>query len=187
MEENYLKELISKGYSTRKIVSETGKAQTTIRYWLAKFNLKTAYPNFQKTWTDEQFVAAINNNTCGSDIMRDIGLKSAGTGNYQTLKKHASRLGMELPKGYKCIPRKKRSDDEVFTIGSAVSRHVAKKRLIEEGRGQFCEICYQPNLWNGKTLIMILDHKNKIFNDNRRENLRLICPKCNSTLETHCR
>jgi hypothetical protein len=33
---------------------------------------------------------------------------------------------------------------------------------------------------------LILDHKNGIRNDNRLINLRIVCPNCNSTLETHC-
>jgi len=41
MEESDLENLIKEGYSTREIAKETGKSQTTIRYWLNKFNLKT--------------------------------------------------------------------------------------------------------------------------------------------------
>ena len=33
---------------------------------------------------------------------------------------------------------------------------------------------------------LILDHVNGIRNDNRRENLRIICPNCAATLDTHC-
>ena len=35
-------------------------------------------------------------------------------------------------------------------------------------------------------MILIIDHINGVWNDNRIENLRLVCPNCNSQLETHC-
>ena len=33
---------------------------------------------------------------------------------------------------------------------------------------------------------LILDHINGVHNDNRLENLRIVCPNCNATLPTHC-
>jgi len=33
---------------------------------------------------------------------------------------------------------------------------------------------------------LILDHANGIANDNRLENLRIVCPNCAATLPTHC-
>jgi len=32
-----------------------------------------------------------------------------------------------------------------------------------------------------------LDHINGVNNDNRIENLRIVCPNCNAGLDTHCR
>ena len=49
-----------------------------------------------------------------------------------------------------------------------------------------CEICTQGENWFGKKLVMILDHENGDHFDNRLENLRILCPNCNSTLETNC-
>jgi hypothetical protein len=33
---------------------------------------------------------------------------------------------------------------------------------------------------------LILDHINGVSNDNRIENLRIVCPNCAATLDTHC-
>jgi hypothetical protein len=35
-------------------------------------------------------------------------------------------------------------------------------------------------------LSLILDHINGVNNDNRIENIRIVCPNCNATLDTHC-
>jgi uncharacterized C2H2 Zn-finger protein len=33
---------------------------------------------------------------------------------------------------------------------------------------------------------LILDHVNGVRDDHRLENLRILCPNCNATLDTHC-
>ena len=33
---------------------------------------------------------------------------------------------------------------------------------------------------------LILDHVNGVHDDNRLENLRIVCANCNATLDTHC-
>jgi predicted RNA-binding Zn-ribbon protein involved in translation (DUF1610 family) len=50
-----------------------------------------------------------------------------------------------------------------------------------------CNECGQNEIWRGRTFSLVLDHINGINNDNRIENLRLMCPNCNATLDTHCR
>jgi len=41
MDKLILQELVSKGLSTRQIAKETGKSQTSVRYWLGKHELNT--------------------------------------------------------------------------------------------------------------------------------------------------
>ena len=40
------------------------------------------------------------------------------------------------------------------------------------------------SMWNGKPIVMILDHINGNSKDNRIKNLRMICPNCNSQTST---
>jgi hypothetical protein len=49
-----------------------------------------------------------------------------------------------------------------------------------------CNICKLLPEWNGKPLILELDHINGISSDNTLSNLRLICPNCHSQTDTFC-
>ncbi len=48
-----------------------------------------------------------------------------------------------------------------------------------------CAICGLPNVWNNKELKFILDHIDGNASNSCRENLRLICPNCDSQLDTY--
>jgi hypothetical protein len=49
-----------------------------------------------------------------------------------------------------------------------------------------CEECGQDEIWRGKKISLILDHKDGDRKNNELNNLRIICPNCNATLDTHC-
>jgi Zn finger protein HypA/HybF involved in hydrogenase expression len=73
-----------------------------------------------------------------------------------------------------------------MTKDSTYSRKSLKRRLIKEGIiKNECALCGQGPNWKGKKMSLILDHINGINNDNRLENLRIVCPNCNATLPTH--
>jgi len=50
---------------------------------------------------------------------------------------------------------------------------------------QNCIFHQSPLVWNSKKLTLVLDHKNGVDGDNRPENLRFLCPNCNSQQSTH--
>jgi 5-methylcytosine-specific restriction endonuclease McrA len=61
--------------------------------------------------------------------------------------------------------------------------HYVREYLSEQQGGR-CATCGIDDKWNGVTLALIVDHVNGDATNNRRENLRLTCPNCDSQLPT---
>lgn len=77
--------------------------------------------------------------------------------------------------------------EEILVKDSSYSRASLKKRLWISGlKPRFCELCGQDELWRGLPMGLILDHINGVRDDNRLKNLRIVCPNCAATLDTHC-
>jgi endogenous inhibitor of DNA gyrase (YacG/DUF329 family) len=60
---------------------------------------------------------------------------------------------------------------------------VLKKYLFEK-RGDKCEDCGTGSIWNGKPLVLQLDHIDGDSDNNHPTNLRLLCPNCHTQTET---
>lgn len=78
--------------------------------------------------------------------------------------------------------------NDYLVIGSKITSSHLKKKLYKNNlKERMCEKCGQGEEWQGEKMSLILDHINGVNNDNRLENLRILCPNCNATLPTHCR
>jgi hypothetical protein len=71
---------------------------------------------------------------------------------------------------------------------ASVKRHYKAYRqdkgLLTRCDNPECQFYSGELIWNNQGLKMILDHKNGNSNDNRPENLRYLCPNCDSQLPT---
>ena len=86
------------------------------------------------------------------------------------------------------ISRKMRIPDaEVFVENSRYTKgRMIARRMVAMGVAACCTTCGLVD-WLDKPLVLHLDHINGINNDNRLENLRLLCPNCHSQTDTYCR
>ena len=130
-----------------------------------------------------------------SAVLREFGLDPKG-GNIKTLKRRLSKDQIDfshIPQGrgsnknrpmggVKAIPL-----DQIMVENSLYARNHLKDRLIRGGIIPYvCERCGLAPEWQGQFLSLVLDHKNGVSNDHRKENLRFLCPNCNSQTETFC-
>jgi hypothetical protein len=64
------------------------------------------------------------------------------------------------------------------------ARHYIRLYLFDAQHG-LCAICGGADSWQGRPLVFVLDHIDGDASRNHRENLRLVCPNCDSQLPTY--
>jgi len=146
----------------------------------------------KRTWTDADLKQAVASSSSFAGVLKRLGLRVGG--GTQTCVKAAIRtlqLGTEhfTGQGHK---KGKRSEypraaplNEILVKDSRYSRAQLKRRLRQANVLPYlCAVCRLEPFWNGEPLVLVIDHINGVNNDNRRENLRWLCPNCNSQTPT---
>lgn len=141
--------------------------------------------------SDDEFTRLFNNSETITEILAFFDLLPKG-GNGKTLKERCEKLGLDYDEKarwgrgraarltYDNLPGK------VFCEHSKVKRSGVKRRIIRQNLLPYCcSLCQIGPWWDGKPLTLILDHINGVPDDHRIENLRFVCPNCNSQLDTH--
>lgn len=128
-------------------------------------------------------------------VLEKIGLAVSG-GNHSHLKKKIKAFKLDtthflgqaarrkLDKTWS--PPSKRELKDILKKGTTYNNYNLKIRLIKSGLlKEECAKCKIGPEWNGNFLSLHLDHSNGEKTDNRRKNLRLLCPNCHSQTNTY--
>src|SRR4030042_2391085 len=89
---------------------------------------------------------------------------------------------INYPSGEVLSYRKKGASQATVRRHYLLWRH--KQALPERSDNQQCLFYTKTLVWNDKPIKLILDHRNGNNSDNCTKNLRLLCPNCESQLDT---
>ncbi len=148
----------------------------------------------KRSWTDNEFIEAVRNSLSYAQVIRKLQLKVAGS-NYDTVKRKIEELGLDTShmtgqgwnQGERFTPLKKSMPlSEILVKHSLfVNANHLKERLLKEGiKERKCECCGNTE-WMGKPIALELHHINAVKDDQRLENLVLLCPNCHALTDNY--
>lgn len=124
-----------------------------------------------------------------AEVLRRLGKQPVG-GNVTNLRRMCQRWEIDLS-GItgQAHARGKRSErrltpTERLVMGSPTDHRTAavilRKALLEAGVAHECASCYNVGTWEGKSLVLEIDHIDGKYWNNQRSNLQFLCPNCHS-------
>jgi hypothetical protein len=146
-----------------------------------------------RRWTDDQLGDAVATSRSVRSTIKKLGLVPAG-GNYDQVQRRIRELALDIShftgtawsRGLKMPYAPKRSLEQLLVAGRWTSSQKLKQRLIRAGlKPACCELCSWAECSADGRVPIELDHINGNHDDNRIENLRILCPNCHSLQPTH--
>lgn len=131
-----------------------------------------------------------------AEVIRGLGLEPSGS-RHRLVKAEIDRLGLDVshflgPAHLRGVPSPRRRAAAQVLVHDPGLRYRAdsaklRRALLEVGVPELCAGCGVGAEWRGMPMTLQIDHVSGDFRDNRRENLRFLCPNCHAVTITYCR
>ena len=142
---------------------------------------------------DNEFETIVETSNSIAEVLTKVGYKNKSGNMHNYIKDRIMHLGLSTKHMTKLNKKVNRNattkipiEDILVEDSTYTNRTSLKRRLINEGVLEYkCENCGNEGEWMDEPISLHLDHINGINNDNRLNNLRLLCPNCHSQTKTY--
>lgn len=152
----------------------------------------------QKSYTDEELIAAVKSSYSIMEVLRKLGIKPAG-GSHTHMSKRIALLNLSKEHFCKVSTNKGKpalnrlSADNILVrmpLNSPRQKaYLLNRALNDTGVPYQCsgDGCDVSGRWLNKSIKLHVDHIDGDYLNNEIENLRFLCPNCHSQTDTYCK